>query len=294
MWLQTQSFDSGNNSNKYKKLLWLNEQTFKKAGEETREGSGGGRRGCHFRWRPLAWFVLTEALRLSGEVSAVKVPQPSRLTLISEALPGRGAPAVGKRAAEEGERPHPTKNKWFLVIDTDSSGLIGPDESQGLGGGSARRDLWLASCCQPKQRVQLNASYQNPNTHTHHLSTSPPFLLLLLHLLCLTPPSSATPPAATQAIYTNTHIYIAPKCQRSPRSKWNKWELPECSTFHVPRKRHVRHCVFATSSRLRSFIAHVSSCQSFSQSRLHYSDCNIEARGGELAGWWGAKGAGLF
>lgn len=39
--------------------------------------------------------MLTEALRLSGEVSAVKVPQPSRLTLISEGLPGRGVVVVG-------------------------------------------------------------------------------------------------------------------------------------------------------------------------------------------------------
>lgn len=102
--------------------------------------------------------MLTEALRLSGEVSAVKVPQPSRLTLISEGLQGRvrrrrrweGARAAGRlkqEGSEEGERPHPTKNKRFVMIDTDSSGLIGPDAAQG-GGGGDRQDLWLASRCQ--------------------------------------------------------------------------------------------------------------------------------------------------
>lgn len=102
--------------------------------------------------------MLTEALRLSGEVSAVKVPQPSRLTLISEGLRGRvgrvggtggGGCGLGeqpcrregsKRAAQEGERPHPTKNKKCLMIDTDSSGLIRP-------GG----DLRLAGRCQPRR-----------------------------------------------------------------------------------------------------------------------------------------------
>lgn len=79
--------------------------------------------------------MLTEALRLSGEVSAVKVPQPSRLTLISEGLQGRGGPAGGQEVSKEGERPHPTKNKWFVMIDRDSSGLIAPDESEDLGGG---------------------------------------------------------------------------------------------------------------------------------------------------------------
>lgn len=45
-----------------------------------------------------------------------------------------------KRAAQEGERPHPTKNKECLMIDTDSSGLIGPDG-----------DLRLAGRCQPRR-----------------------------------------------------------------------------------------------------------------------------------------------
>ncbi len=40
------------------------------------------------------------------------------------------------------------------MIDTDSSGLIGPDESEDLGGGGGRQDLWLASCCQLKRRLK--------------------------------------------------------------------------------------------------------------------------------------------
>lgn len=60
--------------------------------------------------------MLTEALRLSGEVSAVKVPQPSRLTLISEGLPGRGwggGAAGGQEGSEQGERPIPLKINDF-------------------------------------------------------------------------------------------------------------------------------------------------------------------------------------
>lgn len=56
--------------------------------------------------------MLTEALRLSGEVSAVKVPQPSRLTLISEGLPGSGG-CRGQEGSEEGERPIPLKINDF-------------------------------------------------------------------------------------------------------------------------------------------------------------------------------------
>lgn len=67
--------------------------------------------------------MLTEALRLSGEVSAVKVPQPSRLTLISEGLPGRGVGGGGgggglqggrgQEGSELGERPIPLKINDF-------------------------------------------------------------------------------------------------------------------------------------------------------------------------------------
>lgn len=60
--------------------------------------------------------MLTEALRLSGEVSAVKVPQPSRLTLISEGLPGRGGGLQGgggQEGSELGERPIPLKINDF-------------------------------------------------------------------------------------------------------------------------------------------------------------------------------------
>lgn len=59
--------------------------------------------------------------------------------------PGGSAGSAGgregsKRAAQEGERPHPTKNKKCLMIDTDSSGLIGQDG-----------DLRLAGRCQPRR-----------------------------------------------------------------------------------------------------------------------------------------------
>lgn len=55
--------------------------------------------------------MLTEALRLSGEVSAVKVPQPSRLTLISEGLLGKGG--GGQEGGEEGARHIPLKINDF-------------------------------------------------------------------------------------------------------------------------------------------------------------------------------------
>lgn len=108
-------------------------------------------------------------------------------------------PTEGQEGREEGERPHPTKNKLFLMIDTDSTGLVGPDESEGLGDGSGGQDLWLASCCQLKGCLKppCPAKY----AHMHHLCT-----LILLHLLCLTTPSSAPLPAAIQTNVTNTRI----------------------------------------------------------------------------------------
>lgn len=114
------------------------------------------------------------------------------------------------------------------MIDKDSIGLIGPDESEDLHVGGCRQDLWLASYYQLKKHlnVKLNVSNLNPshhsNTHTHrlrHLSSSIP----LPPPPCLTIPNSAPLPPDTQAIYTNTsahtHItHIAHKCQCSPRN----------------------------------------------------------------------------
>lgn len=67
------------------------------------------------------------------------------------------------------------------MIDRDSSGLIGTDESEGLGGGSGRQDLWLASCCQLKRRLKplcpakrVWSESQHTHTDIHHLGTSTP------------------------------------------------------------------------------------------------------------------------
>lgn len=179
------------------------------------------------------------------------------------------------------------------MIDTDSSRLIGPDESEGLGGGGGRQDLWLASCCQLKRRLKPACPAQTCliwipiHTCMYHLDASaprpPP-----LHLLCLTTPSSAPLPPANQTIDTNIRIHIthiANKCQHSPRSKWNKQGLPHSSVLphtHIhtsdfsrlcfnsaalskashPPEHRVHHCV---NLQLRSFITHVLSCQSFNQ-----------------------------
>lgn len=204
-------------------------ETGKRLGRKWSEGLGSGLHGCHFCWRPFAWFMLTEALRLSEEVSAVKVPQPSRLTLINEGLQPEGAHR-GQEGREEGERPHPTKNKWFLMIDTDSSGLIGPNEYEGLGG-HGRLDLWLAGCCQMKRRLKPAKTcldWIQTHMHTQHLSASmnpvhPASLVVFDH-----PQQCPSAFCHSNYIAPDAHTWIthvAHKCQRLPKSKSNEQGL---------------------------------------------------------------------
>lgn len=60
------------------------------------------------------------------------------------------------------------------MIDTDSSGLIGPDEYEGLCG-HGRQDLWLAGCCQMKRCLKPAKTclfWIPTHMHTQHLSAS--------------------------------------------------------------------------------------------------------------------------
>lgn len=177
------------------------------------------------------------------------------------------------------------------MIDPDRSGLIAADEATD-GGGGGRQDPWLATCC------QAASSHRDPDApRLAHLP-----LLLLLPTCCLWPPppssSAAALPPATQASYANTHTHIthvAHKCRRWPRSEQNKhegyWTHTHTHTVSIT--------VFVHENlQLRSFITHVCSWQSFSQSGLHYCDYDIKPppaqRLQDIRKWGEGWGGGLF
>lgn len=112
------------------------------------------------------------------------------------------------------------------MIDTDSRGLIGPDESE-----ASRQDLWLSSCCQMKRRLKPPRSAK---THTH----TPPSLIwppLAVPLSCQTVTNTHTPhkmPALTQQ---QIKLHHPPRNRaQSPSSN------PERRVHHRPIKSSAR------------------------------------------------------
>lgn len=131
------------------------------------------------------------------------------------------------------------------MIDTDSRGLIGPDEPE-----ASRQDLWLSSCCQMKRRLKPPCSAKT-HTHLRHLFDHPKWC-----------------PFHARSLQTHTH---------RPALTQEQIKLREQSSESEP----LRTSRPSPANNILSsghFVAHVSNRQSFNQWRLHYSDCKIQSR----------------